>query len=104
MSVWTVVELVLAAIGWIVAAVIAWKWVWLARRVLDLEGRIEWCLDRLDLHYGTLARVLEVPVASDDPVAREAVAAIKAAHDDVLVVANELGGEQSQQGEEEENE
>lgn len=101
---WTVIVGFVALLGWTVSGVIGWKWLQLARRVLDLEGRIEWCLDRLDLHYGTLARVLEVPVASDDPVAREAVAAIKAAHDEVLVVANELGGEQAQQGEEEEDE
>lgn len=104
MSAWTVGAVVVALVGWTAACVIGWKWLQLARRVLDIEGRIEWCLDRLDLHYGTLARVLEVPVASDDPVAREAVAAIKAAHDEVLVVANELGGEQAQQGEEEEDE
>ncbi len=93
-----VVVSLLALLGWTAAAAVAWKWYVLGRRMLDVEERIEWSLDRLDMHYGRLAKVLEVPVASDDPTAREAVAAIKAAYDDVLVVANELVTQTDDQG------
>lgn len=90
MTITLAIMCVLSALGWIAAAIMAWKFVWLGRRYVELEDQVEESLDLLDTHYGRLAKVLEVPVASDDPFAREAVAAIKDAHDAVLLVANKL--------------
>ena len=90
MTAWLVVLGLLALVGWIAAGVLGWKFVWLGRKYVELEDQVEESLDLLDAHYGRLAKVLEVPVASDDPFAREAVAAIKGAHDAVLLVANKL--------------
>lgn len=62
----------------------------LSRFIFDLEDSIEESLDVLDLRYKRINEVLQVPVASDDPMIKMIVSEIKLAREAILLVANKL--------------
>lgn len=62
----------------------------LSRFIFDLEDSIEESLDVLDQRYKRINEVLQVPVASDDPMIRMIVSEIKLAREAILLVANKL--------------
>jgi|688.fasta_scaffold05770_25 hypothetical protein len=62
----------------------------------DLTERIEESLDVLDFSYGRMTKLLETPVAFDDPIAVELVQSAKNARDAMLLVANNIVNEKLQ--------
>lgn len=62
----------------------------------DLTERVEESLDVLDYSYGRMTKLLENPVAFDDPIAIELVQSAKNARDAMLVVANNVVNEKLQ--------
>lgn len=58
--------------------------------IMNYEDAIEESLEVLDNAYGNIAKVLEIPVGSDDPFVRTVISEIKRSHDAVLSVANKL--------------
>jgi hypothetical protein len=62
----------------------------------DLTEKIEESLDVLDYSYGRMSKLLETPVAFDDPVAIELVQSAKNARDAMLLVANNIVNDKTQ--------
>ena len=61
----------------------------------ELTESVEESLDILDFSYGKMSKLLETPVAVDDPVAVELVQSAKSARDAMLVVANKIVNEKT---------
>lgn len=62
----------------------------LARIVLNFEESLEDCLDGLDEVYAKVGKVLQSPLASDDPHVIQIHKELKRAHGFVLTAANIL--------------
>lgn len=67
---------------------------WMASKlsalVYELEDQVEESLDILDSSYKSIGKVLETPVFYDDPVVKQTLASLKAAHNAILLVANKI--------------
>lgn len=62
----------------------------LSKFIFELEDNIEESLDILDKRHKRIYDILQVPVAGDDPMIRSVISEIKAAREDLLLVANKL--------------
>jgi predicted RND superfamily exporter protein len=62
----------------------------LGRTILNVEDRVEESLDLLDEHYQRITNISNLSVMSDEPFVRDVMAALKAARNAVLLVANKL--------------
>jgi hypothetical protein len=56
----------------------------------EVQEQVEQSLKVLDKCYGNIGRSLTVPVASNDPIVRKVLGAIKEAHSAILLVANKI--------------
>ena len=72
------------------AAVVTWKWIELGKIVLAIEERLEEAVDTLDMHEKQIGSVLEVPLASDDPLVKKVVADIRAAQLAIIKISSTL--------------
>lgn len=75
----------------------------LSKFIFELEDNIEESLDLLDKRHKRIYDVLQIPVASDDPMIRMVIGEIKGAREDILVVANKLVSFTLMRGQDEEN-
>ena len=75
----------------------------LSKFIFELEDDIEDSLDLLDKRHKRIYDVLQIPVASDDPMIRTVIGEIKGAREDILVVANKLVSFTLMRGRDEEN-
>ena len=66
------------------------RWIKLARLVLKQEENIEECLDKLNSVYENVGKILQLPLATNDPKVVQIHRELKQAHDCVLIVANRL--------------
>ncbi len=66
------------------------RWYKLARLVLGLEQTIEDCLDGINNVYGNVDKILQSPLATNDPKVMQIHLQLKRAHDYLLHVANRL--------------
>ncbi len=73
------------------------RWVKLGRVVLKQEEDIEECLDGLNDVYGNVGKILQLPLATNDPKVMQIHRELKRAHDYVLVVASRLTSGWSEQ-------
>lgn len=75
----------------------------LSKFIFELEDDVEESLDLLDKRHKRIYDVLQIPVASDDPMIRMVIGEIKGAREDILVVANKLVSFTLMRGQDEEN-
>lgn len=72
------------------AVVVTWKWVELGKTVLAVEDRLESAVDDLDAHEKRISSVLDVPLASDDPLVKRVIADIRSARKTIVQIASTL--------------
>lgn len=72
------------------AAVVTWKWIGLGKTVLAVEERLEEAIDTLDIHEKRISSVLEIPLASDDPLVKKVVANIRSARQAIVRISSTL--------------
>ena len=65
-------------------------WYKLARVVLGHEEAIEECLDGINSVYGNVDKILQSPLATNDPKVVQIHRELKRAHDYLLYIANRL--------------
>ncbi|OUU74638.1 MAG: hypothetical protein CBC29_05790 [Methylococcaceae bacterium TMED69] len=61
-----------------------------ATQILVMVKSIEECLDILDEKYGSISKILDVPLFYDSPQIRQVVEDIKKSRDSILEVANKI--------------
>lgn len=70
--------------------VVIHRWYKLARVVLGHEEAIEECLDGINNVYGNVDKILQSPLATNDPKVMQIHRELKRAHDYLLYIANRL--------------
>ena len=58
--------------------------------ILKFEDTVEECLDIIDERYGSISKVLEIPIFFDSVEVRQVVNDIAATRDAILIIANNL--------------
>jgi hypothetical protein len=66
------------------------RWYKLARAVLGHEEAIEECLDGINSVYVNVDKILQSPLATNDPKVMQIHRELKRAHDYLLYIANRL--------------
>lgn len=70
--------------------VVLHRWYKLARLVLTHEEAIEDCLDGINNVYVNVDKILQSPLATNDPKVTQIHRELKRAHDYLLLIANRL--------------
>lgn len=74
----------------IALAVSAYYLLKFGKTILAFEDSLDESLDILDRCYAGIAKILQTPVGSDDPVVRSVIKEIKQAQGAILLIANKI--------------
>lgn len=82
--------IILLILSLILNVIVFHRWFKLARIVLDHEIAIEECLDGINNVYQNVDKILQTPLATNDPKVLQIHRELKRAHEYLLYVANRL--------------
>jgi hypothetical protein len=82
--------IILLILSLILNVIVFHRWFKLARIVLDHETAIEECLDGINNVYQNVDKILQTPLATNDPKVLQIHRELKRAHEYLLYVANRL--------------
>tara|TARA_A100001011_G_scaffold392199_2_gene479246 strand:+ start:270 stop:578 length:309 start_codon:yes stop_codon:yes gene_type:complete len=58
--------------------------------ILKIEDSLEVSLNKLDIRYASISKILEIPLFYDSPQIRQVIDDIRASRDSILEVANQI--------------